>query len=182
VAATQSQEGRVKESYGPIVRDGATRRPASTPASVAGLVPPLIAFGLVLLGVGMVDLGFAWLPLRFGVGEWEFGTASRTFDSMALGTTGFAMLVAASAVRNRPAELRVLGVLSLLVVLFLLGAAFLYVRQAPMAMAQVPEQARDALSRAMVRTALFAGLYVVLFSWFSWFTWRRAGAASKEVS
>lgn len=162
----------------------AGRRPAvavSPATALSGFLPPLIAFGLVLCGVGIVDLGLAWWPLRFGTAEWEFGMASRTFDSLALGTTGFALLVAAAAARNRPVELRVLAAVSLLLVVVLLGVAMLYALNAPVALSRIPDEARSALTRAMTRTTLFAGMYLVLYGWFSWFTWRRAGAATKGV-
>jgi hypothetical protein len=141
------------------------------------IVPPFAAFGLVLLAVGVVDLGLAWWPLQLGSGEWEFGTASRTFNSLALGSTGFVFLVVAASAQGWVFGLRVLAGLSVLGVLLLLGALTLFGLNVPVALGAISEQARPTLVRAIGRTTVFAVLYIGLFGWLSWFTWRRAGAA-----
>lgn len=161
---------------------GMERGPASeSVGSAAGvasaIVPPFTAFGLVLLGVGIVDLGLVWWPLQIGTGEWEFGVASRTFTSLALGTTGFVLLVVAAAAQGWVLGLRVLAVLALVGLLFLLGALLLFGTNVPVALSVVPDQTRPALVRSIGRTVAFAALYIPLFGWMSWFTWRRAGAA-----
>ena len=183
--ATTQKARTGKDELPRVIGADSDVRKAGVPAAsyrLSEFLPPFVAFGFVLCGVGLIDLGMAWWPLRFGTGEWEFGIASRTFDSLALGTTGFIFLVGAASVRGRPLELRILGALSLLVLLVLLGAAFLFVSNAPIALSQVPAEARSALVRAITRTTSFAVLYIVLFSWLSWFTWRRSGAAAKGGS
>lgn len=161
-----------------VGREAARSAPVvSAPNLAEAVIPPLTAFGLVLSSVGVVDLGLAWFPLRFGVGEWEFGVASRTFDSLALGTTGFVFLVVAAAARYSAPALRVLGVLSVLMTVALASVITLYALNAPVALQFVDEGTRALLLRAMFRTSAFAGLYITLYGWLSWFTWRRAGAA-----
>src|SRR5689334_14868275 len=54
------------------------------------------AAGLVLAIVGWTDWALLWVPLRFGVVEWEFGTISQSFDALPLATIGTAALVAAA--------------------------------------------------------------------------------------
>ena len=143
------------------------------------IVPPFVAFGLVLAAVGIVDIGLAWWPLRFGVGEWEFGTASRTFDSLALGTTGFVLLTVAASIERRVWALRTLAVAATVACVALLGVLMLYGLNAPIALGAITEQARPLLKQAMLRTLCFAGLYITLYGWLGWFTWRRCGAVRK---
>lgn len=142
----------------------------------AALAPPMVAFGLVLLGVGIVDLGLAWWPLRFGTAEWEFGTASRTFNSLALGSTGFVFLVMAAAVRSWVTALRVLAALALIGCIALAGTLVMYLSHVPVALGAVPADTKATLEMAIFRSTSFALMYIVLFGWMSWFTWRRAGA------
>lgn len=149
-------------------------------APASALVPPLVAFGLVLVGVGVVDLGFAWWPLRFGVGEWEFGTASRTFNSLALGTTGLVFLVVGASARRSRGWLRVLTVISVLGFLFVVGTFGLFALNAPVALRAVPAQGHSTLVRSIVRTTAFAVLYMVFFAWLSRYTWRRGSGAKGE--
>jgi hypothetical protein len=148
----------------------------------ASIVPPLFAFGLVLFGVGLVDLGLVWIPFRFGVGEWEFGTASRTFDSLALGTTGFVFLAVAASARGWDVVLRLLAAAAVVIMVALLGAFILYALNAPLALRAIDDSARTLLLRAMFRTTAFAGMYILLFGWLSWFTWRQAGAAMRGAT
>ncbi len=153
----------------------AAGRSGSEPLSV--VLTPLLAFGLVLLAVSSVDLGLLWWPLRFGTGEWEFGTTSRTFDSLALGTTGFVFLVVTASARRSTRALRVLGVAAVVGLAALIGMLILYWLNVPVALRSVPEQTRAAVQTSVVRSTAFALLYIALFFWLSWYTWRRAGAA-----
>ena len=166
-----------------ILRSDA-REPSVRPESGSGatvdvgaaIVPPLTAFGLILVAVGMIDLGLAWWPPMFGRGEWEFGTASRTFNSLALGATGYVFLVMAASLRRWALGLRSLSVVSAIGFLALAGVLLLYWKNVPVALAAVPEQSRPALEQAILRSTSFAVLYILLFGWLSWFTWRRGGA------
>ena len=132
--------------------------------------------GLALTGVGLLDLAFAWWPADFGVGEWEFGTASRTFDALALLTVGWTLLLAAALLRRSATGLRVLAVAFVLLTLFLVGALVLYALNIPLALKAMPAASKSALVRAIARTGSFAAIYITLYGWLSWFTWRRAGA------
>lgn len=163
----------VRGEAGPSETGKVPKRPARDVAPA--LAPPMIAFGLVLLGVGIVDLGLAWWPLRFGTPEWEFGTASRTFNSLALGSTGFMFLVMAAVVRDSVMGLRVLAGLALIGCIALAGTLVLYLSHVPVALGAVPADTQSTLVRAIFRSTTFALLYIVLFGWMSWFTWRHAG-------
>lgn len=155
---------------------------STTAASEVGFAAPLQAFGLVLCGVGVVDIGLLWWPLQLGTGEWEFGVISRTFDSLALGTTGLVFVTAAAAVRGRVVALRILSIVAVLLFCWLAASFLLYALNVPVALNAVPEQVRPQLVRAIGRTTAFAGLYIAFFGWLGWFTGRRAGAATKGVT
>ncbi len=159
----------------------AGQRQASGPGSARQVVPVLVAFGLTMAMVGLIDLAMAWWPPHFGKGEWEFGTASRTFNSLALGTTGFIALVSAGVLGGWTRGLRALAVVSLFGTLFLLAAFVLFGLNVPLALSAVPATARAGLVRAIVRTTLFAVLYLLFYGWLSWYTWRRGGAAKGAV-
>jgi hypothetical protein len=156
---------------------GAQKRVRAAGAEV--LVPVLFAFGLVITFVSVVDLGLAWIPIRIGSGEWEFGTVSTTFNAMPLTAMGLVFLAMGALLAQSTFVLRIMSGVFLLVVLFLLGASVLYVLNVPVALGAVPPEASSLLKRAILRTSAFAGLYTVLFGWLCWFTWRQAGAAMK---
>lgn len=149
-----------------------TAAPTGTAPAQPFLVP-LVALGLVLVGVSAVDLGLAWFPPRFGFGEWEFGTVSRTFDGLALGTIGLVVLTVAAVKGGRRRSLLALAILYSVAVLVLLGMAILYGLNAPVALARVPVEAKRVMAHAVVRTTLFIVLYVALYGWMSRFTWRQ---------
>jgi hypothetical protein len=157
-------------------------RTNAPPARARGVVAPLVAFGLTLVVIGLLDLGFAWIPAQFGNGEWEFGTISRTFDNLALLTVGAGLLLGAALYRGSPTLLRVLGTIFGLLALALLGAAAIYALNLPLAFRAIPDAARETLTRAVWRTGVFATVYVALYGWLSWFTWRRAGAYAGGVA
>ncbi len=126
-----------------------------------------------------VDLGLAWYPPRFGYGEWEFGTASRTFDGLAIGTIGMVSLTVAAVAANGKKRLLALAIVYGLALVVLLGIAGLYALNAPVALARVPLQARQLLTHAVIRTSLFILFYLPLYGWLGYFTWRQYRAVDK---
>lgn len=160
---------------------GPANEKTAVPATAApqSFLAPLVALGWVLVGVSAVDLGFAWFPPRFGFGEWEFGTVSRTFDGLALGTIGLVLLTVGAVAYQGRRRLLALSVLYALSLLVLIGMAALYALNAPVALARVPLEAKRVLTHAVMRTALFICLYLPLYGWLSWFTWRQYRAVDK---
>jgi hypothetical protein len=160
-------------------------RGAQKPAKNVGaesLAPMFFAFGLVVTIVSLIDVSLAWFPLRFGSGEWEFGTSSATFNAMPLAATGLLFLSMAAALSRSAVALRVMSIISLLTALFLAGSIVLFGLNVPLALGAVPAEVASLLKRGILRTTAFAGLYIPLFGWLCWFTWRRAGAATKGMS
>lgn len=145
----------------------ARTEPIDSPAlRVAALV------GFAIAAIGWTDLLFAWFPPDFGNFEWEFGTSSRTFDGLALGTIGFGALVGALAGLGRRRAIMVAAVVSSLMLLFVAGSALLYWLSIAPAWGASPQPIREALKVAFFRTSVFIVLYLVVYGWLTWFTWR----------
>ena len=140
------------------------------------------ALGLALSAIAVLDLGLAWAPFNFGNAEWEFGTVTRTMDSLALGTTGLALLAVVALVRRLRWALGVLGIVVALLLAALIGCVVLYGLTVPVALKAVPAAAGPVLERAVFRTASFAVIYMVLYAWLGWFTWRGFRAGSRGGS
>lgn len=138
-----------------------------------GLAALLLAFGGTLFAIGCIDLGFAWFPLRLGVGEWEFGVVSRTFDGLVLVMLGVLGMVGGAVLRGSRLLLTLALVLAIGGLLFLLGCVVLYGLNAPIALRQIPAEARPSLVRAMSRTSMFMVVYLLFASWLTIFTWRQ---------
>jgi hypothetical protein len=167
----------------PVVVSATTQPQTAKPVDRSWLVAATVfsALGLAICAVAAVDFVLAWTPFRFGNGEWEFGTVTRTMDSLALGTTGVVLLVVSAAVQRLRLALALLGVLAVLAVVGLIGCLVLYGLTVPVALKAVPAEASSVLKRAVVRTSSFGLIYLVLYSWLGWFTWRARRAISRGL-
>lgn len=92
-----------------------------------------IAFALI----GAVDLTLAVFPTRFGAAEWEFGTISAVLNGLPLPTLGLMFVLAAGIAQHSRWRVALVCVASILLVLALIGAAFLYVTIVPLALRDV---------------------------------------------
>lgn len=159
---------------GTLLGGPAQDKPAAPLATVPlTFLAPLVALGLALVAVAAVDLGLAWYPPRFGYQEWEFGTASRTFDGLALGTIGLVLLTVGAVASRGKRRLLALVIVHVLALFVLLAVAGLYALNAPVALARVPLEARQLLTHAVIRTSLFILFYLPLYGWLALFTWRQ---------
>jgi hypothetical protein len=124
--------------------------------------------------VGLVDLALAWIPPRFGVVEWEFGTISSTLDSLpvsAMGTT----LIVASGLQLGSGTLRWLGVVaSAFFALLLLVMAIFYALAAPVAVGNALNQNVPAATiyGAVLKGSALELTYLVFFVLCTWWTVR----------
>lgn len=148
-------------------RAGAVDRP---------LGPLLLAIGSAMAVVGWLDLALAWVPPRFGDPEWEFATVSRTFDGMALGALGLALLGTGVVLQRYRRLVAVASVLSGLFTVLLLGLVLLYGLSVPVALQAADGPIRPLLTVAIARTSTFAVVYLGLFAWLTWFFWRQRRA------
>lgn len=147
----------------------------------ASITAPLLALGLALSAVALIDLSFVWFPLRIGSPEWEFATIARTFDALALGTVGLVLILLSVVRGGHRTGLALLAALMTTVTLVLFGAVLIYALNVTVALGAVPAEAKSALLRAIARTGTLMFVYVTLYGWLSWFTWRRLGATTKET-
>lgn len=126
----------------------------------------LVALGLILLVVGGIDILLAWIPLQLGNADWEFGTISMTLNVMPVPSMGLAILTAVGLVgQNRPI-LSLVASWSVLVSLFLLGAAVLYLLDVPLAMRAMEDPANSAALQTAVLKAAFSLLAYLVFHLF----------------
>jgi hypothetical protein len=116
--------------------------------------------GAALAVVGLFDLGLTWIPLRFGVREWEFGTVTTSLNALPVVTMGLALLLAGAIPAGKRLVARGVAVLLLGLAFCIVAAALLYATNLPF----VFEAAREpALAAGVRKSVLKTGMQVVLF-------------------
>jgi len=154
---------------------GGSDRPSVNQADASVGWRVLGAVGLTLLTVGLVDLLLAWVPPHFGSPEWEFGTISATLNNLPVPAMGLALVLARAAADRRRGQLVVIGVWSVLVVLFLLVSAVLYGLDVPLALRAVREPVqRSGLRSGMVKAVIALLAYFAFHLWAAVFAFRRS--------
>lgn len=138
---------------------------------------PASEFGWYLLGVagwvfllaGVADVGLAWIPLRLGNPEWEFGTITRSLEALPVPFLGAALILAAGVARGRVWWGRLgVGVLAALA-LWVVFSGVLYGLNVPLALRSVKQpEALYGLKKAVFRTSLQVVLYAVTASLMVW--------------
>jgi hypothetical protein len=118
----------------------------------------------VLIAIGGVDLSLALVPARFGVPEWEFGTASVLLDNLPLFSVGVMLQLASAAALGRRVRLRVLQFLMPVLIVIVIVAAVLYALALPLALEAVEGDATQLLHKASIKTGVQAVCYLALFS------------------
>jgi hypothetical protein len=111
-----------------------------------------------------MDVLLLWFPLRFGTAEWEFGTASSTFDALPLGTIGFALLAAAAVAKGWRWASAVAGWVALGLAFVLLAVLLLFALDAPLAWKGVTAAYLPVLKKAMFKTVVSAVAYIGLYA------------------
>lgn len=131
------------------------------------------AAGLALLVMGGVDILLAWIPLRIGDPEWEFGTISATLNNMPVPVMGLALVLAHAAAWNSRVAQGLALIWSVLVLLVLLGAAVLYALDVPLALRAVQDPLpRRALRSGMVKAGVAFVVYAAFHLWAAVFSTR----------
>jgi hypothetical protein len=133
----------------------------------------LALLGLVATVIGLVQVGFTWLPQDLGTPEWEFGTTSAFFDSFPICGLGLMLLIASGVASGHRWRVRVVGVVCILMAVFMWLAAALYATVVPL----VLKAARDpqmvlALEKGMVKTSVQALCYPFTLLWLAGAGWR----------
>jgi hypothetical protein len=118
-------------------------------------------FGLLFLLAGCGDWVLAWLPLRIGSPEWEFGTVVSSFAGLPLVTLGFAALLGSALARAIRWQAIVAASLMLLFAAWMLGALILFLLDVPVAMRAVEGAARLGIMKAIAKTSFLGVLFLV---------------------
>jgi hypothetical protein len=130
--------------------------------------------GLVFLFVGAVTLFAPLFPLRIGVIEWEFGTASEFFDSVPIFGLGLGFLMAAGLASGARVRVRTLALVCIFLALLMWFTAGLYATVVPQAYNAAPSPtALTAIKKAVGKAAVQILIYPVGFLWMGIWSWRR---------
>jgi hypothetical protein len=125
--------------------------------------------GLTLALAGLADLVLLWIPVQFGVPEWEFATVASTTSAMPLVTIGLAGLVGSAAFRGSRWLLWVVGVVLAVGAVALAVGMLLFLTNVPMAIRATADAARLGILKAIAKTAvlglLFGSTYVAGAFW-----------------
>ncbi|MGQ0538450.1 MAG: hypothetical protein ACT4R6_05855 [Gemmatimonadaceae bacterium] len=124
------------------------------------------AVGAVFVVVGLTDLVLAWVPLRLGNPDWEFGTVSAMLNNLAVPAMGVALAAASAAALRARRGRTAVGVVAGVLVLWLLGSVVLYGLTVPLALRSVTDPVpRQALFSGIVKAVVQFGAYLVFFGW-----------------
>jgi hypothetical protein len=121
-------------------------------------------FSLVLALAGLGDWVLAWIPMRLGSPEWEFGTIASTFAGLPLITMGFAGLLGSAIARGVRWQIIIVSIVVLLFATWILAGSILFLLDIPLALRTVQGIARMGLMKAIAKTALLGSLFLVLYS------------------
>lgn len=151
----------------PILVAERKRGRAAEPSVRPAPWPFIMGSGLVLAFIGWVDVLLLWYPTRFGDAEWEFGTASATFDALPLATIGLIALAVAVRISGGAGARRAVAGLAILAVIGFMAAYLLFALSFLQGLGNVPAEANWILVRAGAKATIFAFAYSGLYIWLS---------------
>ena len=132
------------------------------------------AIGFLLFVVGVLDLALAWVPLRFGTPEWEFGTISATLNNMPVPAMGLALMLAYAAAERDVGVLVTVAVWGVVMTVFLSVAAVFYGLDVPLALRAVQNPvALRGLRTGMIKAVILLIGYGGFHLWAAVFAIRR---------
>lgn len=123
----------------------------------------ITVLGCALVCVGGLDLVLLWVPFRFGVAEWEFGTVSRFLDGLPVLTVGLAILLVSGALNARAWLLWVTGIVSVLVWVAVLVGTVVYALDIPLALKATDPGLLLGLKKGVAKTLGEAAVYGVAY-------------------
>lgn len=133
------------------------------------------AVGVLFLVVGLTDLVLAWTPPRFGNADWELGTVTAMFNNLPVPSMGVGLALAGAAALESVRVQRIVGGIALLLVIWSLVGAVLFVLTVPLALGTITEAGpRQALMTSIVKTSAQIVVYIVFYVWAVRFAWTRA--------
>lgn len=116
--------------------------------------------GAAFLVMSMLDVVLGWYPLRFGTPEWEFGTISGTVAALSIPTLGLYLMLCSAISRERTGVAKAVGIAMIVMAVFLVGLAILYLTTVPLALKSVRtnDMASLTLKKAILKwLILFVG-------------------------
>ena len=116
-------------------------------------------FGLLLFVAGLGDFVIAWVPMRLGSPEWEFGTVASTLAGLPLATMGLAGLLGSAVARGKLGLTRAWGLVVLVWAAVVLGSYVLFLLDVPVALRAVSGEALLGIKKAIVKTTLLAVVF-----------------------
>jgi len=121
-------------------------------------------FSLVLALAGAGDWVLAWIPLRLGNPEWEFGTVVATFSGLPLVTMGFAGLLSSALARGIRWQTRLVAAVILVFALWILAGMIIFALDIPVAVRAVQGVARLGIAKAIVKATMLGVLFFVCYA------------------
>ena len=118
---------------------------------------------LVLTLAGVGDWVLAWVPLRLGNPEWEFGTIVASFSGLPLVAIGFAGLLGSAWARGIHWQVRTVGWVVLVWAVMIAGALVVFFLDVPLALAAAQGPIRLGIVKATVKTVALGVLFSVAF-------------------
>ena len=124
--------------------------------------------GLVFACVGLLDLALAWYPVQFGNPQWEFGTVSRTYDTLPITALGLTLVLGSGVARGARWWVRIVGTVLLVMGLVVAAGLVLYALNIPLALTSVAGDSlaslgiKRAIAKALGQGVLYAVVFVVL--------------------
>ena len=120
-------------------------------------------FGLVLSVVGVGDWVLAWVPMRLGSPEWEFGTIAATTAGLPLTAMGFAALLGAAIARGIRWQVITMGWVLLVWAIVVFGAVLIFMLDVPLALRAVEGTAHLGIIKATIKTVFLGLVFSVAF-------------------
>ena len=117
----------------------------------------------VLTAVGIGDIVIAYVPLRFGTIEWEFATIASTFAGLPLISMGLFGLLAAGLALPSSRLVLTAAVLMLLLAGGIIAGFVVFLTDAPIALASVPETVALGIRKAIAKTTLLAVAFALAY-------------------
>jgi hypothetical protein len=121
-------------------------------------------FSLALTVAALSDWALAWVPLRFGVLEWEFGTIVATFSGLPLVAIGFGGLLASAVARADRAQIICVSAAVLLLALAMIGALVIFLLDVPVALQSSQGVAHLGIMKAIAKTLIMGIVFIAVFA------------------
>ncbi|MFN8581720.1 MAG: hypothetical protein U0163_12180 [Gemmatimonadaceae bacterium] len=138
------------------------------------LAGPFYAFGLLLIGLPMMDFATSIVPVHFANLQWRFATLGLLSNFLMTPMLGLGVMIVTAAVREHRGTMRFFSIVSGVIALSLIGMLVLFSLDAIQLNASMPADQvasfRSAAAKAVAKHA--AG--IIVLAWMSVATWQVA--------